>query len=230
MIMGGVVTELAKGKSIFVFLGESGSGKSEIAVNWALQLAEQGKKVRFFDMDQTKPIFRSREVKAMLRHKGIWMDEYKQLLDAPTVPDAVFDRIQDPGSYAVLDVGGNAIGARSIGQFAAAWGDAMAAFMVINCYRPWSGQQQAMLQTIGEVAAAARVKAFSIISNPNFGAETSVPDILTGHTQVEELLVSTPYAVSFLTVQEQFRSEIREQIPDVDILGINRYMKTPWGN
>ena len=38
----------------FVFLGEAGSGKSEIAINFALSLHQQGgKEVHLFDLDMT---------------------------------------------------------------------------------------------------------------------------------------------------------------------------------
>ena len=34
-----ILTELLKNKKNFVFVGEAGSGKSEIAINFAIQLA-----------------------------------------------------------------------------------------------------------------------------------------------------------------------------------------------
>ena len=65
--MCGMDREKLRGESMkkknFVLLGESGSGKSEIAVNLACVLSKQspdGKEVHFFDLDQTKPLFRSR--------------------------------------------------------------------------------------------------------------------------------------------------------------------------
>lgn len=55
--------ELMKEKKNFVFIGEAGSGKSEIVLNIAHKLAEQtGKKVELFDLDQTKPLYRSRDM------------------------------------------------------------------------------------------------------------------------------------------------------------------------
>lgn len=52
---------IGKAKNI-VFIGEAGSGKTETAVNLALRLArEDGRAVHFFDMDQTKPLFRARD-------------------------------------------------------------------------------------------------------------------------------------------------------------------------
>lgn len=54
-----------------VFLGEAGSGKSEIALNFAQALAELGgKPVHFFDLDMTKPLFRSRDRREPWRRWG----------------------------------------------------------------------------------------------------------------------------------------------------------------
>ena len=69
----------------FVFLGEAGCGKSEIAVNLALRLAALGEKpVHFFDLDMTKPLFRSREVAEELEKRGVSVHFEEQFMDAPT--------------------------------------------------------------------------------------------------------------------------------------------------
>lgn len=55
---------------VTVFLGEAGCGKSELAVQWALTAAERGRDVHFFDLDQTKPLLRSRDAAALLEGAG----------------------------------------------------------------------------------------------------------------------------------------------------------------
>ena len=54
-----------------VFLGEAGCGKSELAVHLALELASPGREVHFFDLDQTKPLMRSRDAAALLTDAGV---------------------------------------------------------------------------------------------------------------------------------------------------------------
>ena len=55
-----------------VFLGEAGCGKSELAINLALALAKKGAKpVHFFDLDMTKPLFRSRDQADFLSSQGV---------------------------------------------------------------------------------------------------------------------------------------------------------------
>ena len=45
----------------YVLLGEAGCGKSELAINLARRLLDTGKPVDLFDLDMTKPLFRTRE-------------------------------------------------------------------------------------------------------------------------------------------------------------------------
>lgn len=90
-----------------VFLGEAGSGKSEIALNFAQALAELGgKPVHFFDLDMTKPLFRSRDRREALEALGVEVHYEAQFMDAPTLTGGVRQRLNDPHCCAVLDVGG----------------------------------------------------------------------------------------------------------------------------
>ena len=57
-------------KRVTLFAGHYGSGKTNIAVNYALRLAREGKKVVIADLDIVNPYFRSRERRAMLEQAG----------------------------------------------------------------------------------------------------------------------------------------------------------------
>lgn len=103
----------------FVFVGEAGSGKSEISINFAKWLVQlQDKPVHFFDMDMTKPLFRSRDVEMQMEALGIICHHEKQFMDAPTVVGGVNRLLKDEDCYVVMDVGGDHIGARAIGGYA----------------------------------------------------------------------------------------------------------------
>ena len=67
-----------------IFLGEAGCGKSELAVHLALELARQGREVHFFDLDQTKPLMRSRDAEGLLEKAGVTVHFQQQYADAPT--------------------------------------------------------------------------------------------------------------------------------------------------
>lgn len=217
-----------RGKRVFVFLGPTGSGKSEIAVNWALMLAETGKTVRFFDMDQTKPLFRSRGLARLLKKRNVLFDMGRQVLDSPVIPGAVFDSVNNAKEYTVLDVGGDVAGARVLGQFAEAWGRVVAAYMVVNCHRPGLDSREKLISAMEGIKKAARLDCVGVVSNSNFGNQTTPVDVMEGYKHLETLLEGSGYKIEFLTVHRLLLSAILEQMPRIDVVGIERFIKAPW--
>ena len=60
-------------KRLTIMVGHYGSGKTELAVNLALMLAEKKKRVALADLDVVNPYFRSREKGELFEEKGIWL-------------------------------------------------------------------------------------------------------------------------------------------------------------
>ena len=58
-------------KRVTLLVGHFGSGKTEIALNGALELAAAGMRVTLADLDVVKPYFRSRSARAILSDAGI---------------------------------------------------------------------------------------------------------------------------------------------------------------
>lgn len=73
-----------QGVTNFVFLGEAGCGKSEISLNVAIMLGKaQEKPVHFFDLDMTKPLFRSRDAAKVLEKADVTVHFVEQFMDTP---------------------------------------------------------------------------------------------------------------------------------------------------
>ena len=127
------------GKKNYVFLGGAGSGKSELSINFALCLAsEQEKPVHFFDLDMTKPLFRSRDQARVFEKSGVVCHFEEQFMDAPTQAGGVSPLLRDPNACTVLDVGGDYIGARAVGWYGPLLNRPDTAVLyVLNAYRPW---------------------------------------------------------------------------------------------
>ena len=190
-----------------VFLGEAGCGKSEVAVQLALELAAQGRTVHFFDLDQTKPLMRSRDAAALLEESGVTVHFSEQYADAPTQTGGLTPLLLDGSSTVLLDVGGGDTGARLIGGYAHLLRDA-AVWFVVNPYRPWSGTVTHIDGTLSAVLRASRLRTPQFLLNPNLGRGTTAQEYLDGLAQ--GLAMLTPYAaVEAAAVPDALYAQVR---------------------
>jgi len=56
---------------ITIFVGHYGSGKTEVAVNYAIKLKEEGNDVIIVDLDIVNAYYRTKDNEEMLRSRGI---------------------------------------------------------------------------------------------------------------------------------------------------------------
>ena len=107
-------------KRLTLFAGHYGSGKTNIAVNYALALAKEGKKVCIADLDIVNPYFRTADSKQVLEEAGIDLvsPQYANSnVDLPALPAASYRLVQDKSTYGVMDIGGDDRGAYALGRF-----------------------------------------------------------------------------------------------------------------
>ena len=175
-----------------IFLGEAGCGKSELAVHLALELARQGREVHFFDLDQTKPLMRSRDAEGLLEKAGVTVHFQQQYADAPTQVGGLIPLLLDEKKAVILDVGGNDTGAKLIGGYAHLLKTADVWF-VVNPYRPWSASAEHIDGTLSAILRASRLKMPRFLLNPNLGGGTTPAEYLDGIRRGLELLL--PYVV-----------------------------------
>ena len=173
-----------------IFLGEAGCGKSELAVHLALELASQGREVHFFDLDQTKPLMRSRDVEGLLESAGVTVHFQQQCADAPTQVGGLIPLLLDESKTVILDVGGNDTGAKLIGGYAHFLKNADVWF-VVNPYRPWSATTEHIDGTLSAILRASRLKAPRFLLNPNLGRDTTLEEYLDGIRRGLDML--SPY-------------------------------------
>jgi len=214
----------------FVFVGEAGSGKSEISINFAKWLVQlQDKPVHFFDMDMTKPLFRSRDVEMQMEEMGIICHHEKQFMDAPTVVGGVNRLLKDEDCYVVMDVGGDHIGARAIGGYAPKLNkDNTIVYYVLNAYRPWSNDIDHIDGTLGQILGVSHIQLgkLHMVNNPNNGMTTTAKEFIEGSRKMSEMV--TPYiAVDFACVREDLYEEVKES-SDVPVFPIELYLTYPW--
>lgn len=219
----------SKGKN-FVFLGEAGSGKSEIAINLAMDLARNcNKKVHFFDMDMTKALFRSRDLRGELEKAGIEFHYEKQYMDAPTLVGGVNYLLKNKDSIVIMDVGGDYIGARSIGGFAPMLNkEDTLVYYVLNALRPWSYDIEHIDETLGQILGVSHINLTQIklIDNPNNGVTTTTNEYLQGSRDMMETV--TPYMpIEFSCVMEDLYDEVKE-LAKLPLVPVHLYLTYQW--
>ena len=110
-------------KRVTLFSGHYGSGKTNIAVNYAMQMARDGLPVTIADLDIVNPYFRTKDSAEDLAAAGIRLisSAYANSnVDLPALPAELYALTNDKSRYAVLDVGGDDRGALALGRYAPA--------------------------------------------------------------------------------------------------------------
>lgn len=161
---------------ITIITGHYGCGKTNVAVNIALKLAEEGKKVTVVDLDIVNPYFRTADFEKLFGDKGIELIVPLYANSNLDIPALSFDlgAIINSGSYTVIDVGGDPEGAIALGRY----GDILknrtdlALYYVINKYRYLTSTPEEALELLEEIKQASGLNCSGIINNSNLGRLT----------------------------------------------------------
>ena len=224
-----MVYALPAGVRSFVFIGEAGCGKSELAMNLAVRLAAEGKPVHLFDLDMTKPLFRTRDLEETMKQAGVLLHYEEQFMDAPTVSGGVMRLLRDENAYTVLDVGGDYIGARSVGGYAPLLlRPETAVYYIVNPYRPWSGTLEHLDRVLSDILTVSHLRFDRLLlaADPNLGEETSAEDVLAGVENLEKLLEGR-WPIQFVGAEERLLPKLAGKLP-YPLFPIHRYLTYPW--
>lgn len=184
-------------KRLTLFAGHYGSGKTNIALNYAGFLRKTMQlPVTIADLDIVNPYFRTKDSEAVLAAEGISLicsPFANSNLDVPAMPKETYALIASRTQYGVLDIGGDDRGALALGRYAPEILEEnnYDMLLVINQARPLTRTPEDTVQVLREIEAACGLPFTGIVNNTNLGLQTSAQDVLQ----------SVPYAqaVSRLT-------------------------------
>lgn len=134
-------------KRITLFAGHYGSGKTNVAINYALLLKKSFERVKIADLDIVNPYFRTKDSERVLEENAVELissDYAGTNVDFPALPAKAYSIIDDVGVHAVIDVGGDDRGALVLGRYSdkIKAGEDYEMFFVINKYRPLTRDAQ----------------------------------------------------------------------------------------
>lgn len=199
-------------KRITLFAGHYGSGKTNIAVNYALALAAQGLPVTLADLDIVNPYYRAKDSQAALAAAGVRLiaSAYANSnVDVPALPQEMYAVTEDRARLAVLDIGGDDRGALALGRYAPAIlaeNDYQMLF-VFNRSRPLTRDAQSALGIMREIEVACGIPFTGIVHNTNLGRETRPQTIMDALPAVDELSRLSGLPVAFTAVSERLCGE-----------------------
>lgn len=195
-------------KRVTLFCGHYGSGKSNIAVNYAFRLREKFDSVALADVDVVNPYFRSLDSKSELEEKGIRVIALpfaNTNVDLPALPSEVYGLVERRDIHAVLDVGGDDRGALALGRFVPyiLEENDYDAFFVANFYRPLTRTAAEAHDVMNEIFSACRLPFTGIVNNSNLGEETVARDVEVTAQEAQRLAEISGLPLVYTTYSER---------------------------
>ena len=207
-------------KRLTLFAGHYGSGKTNIAVNYALHLAGEGKKVCIADLDIVNPYFRTKDSAPELEAAGVDLisPQFANTnVDLPALPAETYRLLSDKSAYGIMDIGGDDRGAYALGRYVPSIleeGNYRMAF-VANCYRPLTKTPEEALEVMREIETACGLPFTCIINNANLASETTPQTVLDAIPYMESLSRLSGLPIWLHTATMEVAKGLDGRLPDL---------------
>lgn len=207
-------------KRVTLFAGHYGSGKTNIAVNYALKLKKDGEKVVIADLDIVNPYFRTKDSKDELEKNGIKLisSEFANSnVDFPALPQEMYEVTDNKSEFAVLDIGGDDRGAYALGRYAPFIKEEndYEMLLVINKYRPLTADAESVVEIMREIEQAGGIAFTGIVNNSNLGEETTARTVLNSVEYASEVSRITGLPVKMTSAEQSLYDELKDVIDNV---------------
>ena len=226
-------------KKMYVLIGNYGSGKTELALNFAFKAAERGERTELLDLDMVNTYFRLTERGRMTRMKEIRLVSPNfscsgiETLSLPAEVASAFDMDWDT---VVFDVGGDAVGSTALGRyhqdFMALEPGALEVLNVVNIRRPLAGTVEKIVHLQQEMEIHSRLKITGMINNTNLATATTEEELRDGYEMIREVSELTGTPVLYTAGKKQFLDKFLAEGHDPKYIGtpiaIDTYMERDW--
>ena len=203
-----------------LFAGHYGSGKTNIAVNYAMALAAEGKPVCIADLDIVNPYFRTADSAKELEEAGVELIRPQfanSNVDLPALPAEAYRLVQDRQTYGVMDIGGDDRGAYALGRYVPSIKQEQNYRMVFvaNFCRPLTPSPEEAMEVMAEIETACNLRFTHIVNNTNLGPETDAQTVLDSVDYVNQLSTLSGLPVLFHAAETKVAQELTGKLDNV---------------
>lgn len=221
-----------KANRITIICGHYGSGKTNLALNLALESAKDDN-VTLVDMDIVNPYFRSSEYGELLSNFDIELIAptfANTTQDTPTLPPEVSSIFVPNDKMVLVDAGGDDAGIIALrGMSDRIKQNGYEMIYVINENRVQSKSPEKALELLKEIEIASGLKATGIVNNTHLGVETTKEIVLKSIDFAKETSKLANIPLLYTTIPEFAvidKDSFKEKHKEVKI--IKRLVKFPW--
>lgn len=225
-------------KKIYVLIGNYGSGKSELALNFAFKAAETGK-TELIDLDMVNTYFRLTERGKMVSQKEIRLVSPNFAcsgIETLSLPAEVASAFALDWDTVVFDVGGDAVGSTALGRYHEDFMELgpgqLEVLNVVNIRRPLAGTVEKIIKLQQEMQIHSRLKITGMINNTNLAQMTGPDELRDGYEMLREVSEKTGVPVSYTTGKRELLDQFLSEGHDPKYIGkpiaIDMYMKRDW--
>ncbi len=224
---------LAPEDRLLMVVGNFGSGKTEVAVNLAIQLAKAGRTVQLADLDLVNPYFRSREAQKLMEAHGIRVvvpPGDQAFADLPIILPEIRGMLSPPaGTTTIFDVGGDDVGARALATFRPSIPDGgYELWQVVNAKRPFTSTVEGCLEIQREIESASRLQVTGLLANAHLMDDTTPATVLEGWRLAREVAEACGHPLRAVAAMNEMAQNGALDEIDVPLLRMQRYMLPPW--
>ncbi len=184
-------------RRMIVIAGHYGSGKTELAVSLAMELAQKDKRdyprLAIVDLDVANPYFRSRERMDLLEAHGVsvYGDTFHSTgatAELPALTAALRAPLEDEECQTIIDLGGNDAGARVLRQFGKYFeGNDHELWAVVNFRRYETLTVETAREHVEAIQNELRIPVTGLVNNTHLLRETTADIIREGYEKAKKL-------------------------------------------
>ena len=222
-------------KKINIFLGNYGSGKTEISLNMAKKIKQSGHDVTLFDLDTVNPYFRSSEHKQMLEDLGITLVApvfANTAVDLPTLSPQV-NQITTTNDYVVVDCGGDPAGATALGYLSSSLNavrDKIDVYFVMNTSRPLQSDANLVVEMINSIEHVSNLVVNKLIINSNLSYESDLDVLNEGIKIGKQVAKLKNLEIAYISGTKEILKQYKDQSTSqkFDLFPIEIFTRPEW--